>query len=51
MAQLQRFISNEEDSLISSVKDAWSTMALVEAAYENSEKPGTIVASPPNINN
>jgi len=47
MAQLQRFISKEEDSLISSVKDAWSTMALVEAAYENSEKPGTSVASLP----
>ena len=47
MAQLQRFISKEEDSLISSVKDAWRTMALVEAAYENSEKPGTSVASLP----
>ena len=39
MAQLQRFASGEEDTLISSVEDAWYTMALVEAAYESSAQP------------
>jgi len=47
MAQLQRFSSGEEDTLISSVEDAWYTMALVEAAYESSSRPATPLAMKP----
>lgn len=47
MAQLQRFVSGEENTLISSVEDAWHTMALVEAAYESSSKPATELALKP----
>ena len=47
MAQLQRFTSGEEDTLISSVEDAWYTMALVEAAYESSGQPATPLAAKP----
>ena len=43
MSQLQRYISGEESELIASVKDSWNTMALVEAAYMNSEDPGTLI--------
>ncbi|WP_245307930.1 Gfo/Idh/MocA family oxidoreductase [Hoeflea sp. IMCC20628] len=45
MAQVQRFASGEEDSLVSSVEDAWDTMALVEAAYSSSAFPATPLAS------
>lgn len=41
MSQLQRFVTGEEDVLISNVEDAWTTMALVEAAYESSASPAT----------
>jgi len=47
MAQLQRFSSGEEDTLISSVEDAWNTMALVEAAYESSSLPATQLMQKP----
>ena len=47
MAQLQRFATGEEDTLISSVEDAWYTMALVEAAYESSGQPATPLAAKP----
>jgi predicted dehydrogenase len=47
MAQLQRFFSGEEDTLISSVEDAWNTMALVEAAYESSSLPATQLMQKP----
>ena len=47
MAQLQRFVTGQEDKLIASVEDAWNTMALVEAAYENSTDPGTPLAKCP----
>ena len=47
MAQLQRFSSGEEDTLISSVEDAWYTMALVEAAYESSSRPAIPLAMKP----
>jgi predicted dehydrogenase len=47
MAQLQRFTSGEEATLISSVEDAWYTMALVEAAYESSGQPATPLATKP----
>ena len=41
MAQLQRVATGEENVLISSVEDAWDTMALVEAAYASSAAPAT----------
>ncbi|MCT8161298.1 Gfo/Idh/MocA family protein [Pseudoruegeria sp. SHC-113] len=47
MSQLQRFATGEEDALISSVEDAWHTMALVEAAYESSAAPATPLAVKP----
>lgn len=47
MSQLQRFATGEEDTLISSVEDAWTTMALVEAAYESSAAPATPLAERP----
>ncbi len=47
MSQLQRFASGEEKTLISNVEDAWSTMALVEAAYESSAQPAHPIARIP----
>ncbi len=47
MAQFQRFVTGEETELISSVEDAWMTMALVEAAYESSANPATPVSRKP----
>jgi predicted dehydrogenase len=41
MANLQRFVSGEDAELVSSVEDAWNTMALVEAAYKSSAGPAT----------
>jgi predicted dehydrogenase len=41
MANLQRFCAGEDQVLIGSVEDAWTTMALVEAAFESSARPGT----------
>jgi predicted dehydrogenase len=41
MANLQRFCAGEDPSLIASVEDAWTTMALVEAAFESSARPAT----------
>jgi predicted dehydrogenase len=41
MANLQRFCAGEDTVLIASVEDAWTTMALVEAAFESSAKPAT----------
>jgi len=41
MANLQRFASGEDHTLVSSVEDGWNTMALVEAAYKSSSQPAT----------
>jgi len=41
MANLQRYASGEDSVLIAGVEDAWSTMALVEAAYRSSASPAT----------
>lgn len=41
MANLQRYASGEDAELVSSVEDAWNTMALVEAAYTSSAAPAT----------
>ncbi|NKN38300.1 Gfo/Idh/MocA family oxidoreductase [Agrobacterium sp. a22-2] len=41
MANLQRYANGEDSELVSSVEDAWMTMALVEAAYASSAAPAT----------
>ncbi len=47
MANLQRFVAGEDQELIASVEDAWTTMALVEAAFESSARPATPLRSYP----
>jgi predicted dehydrogenase len=47
MANLQRFAAGEDAQLVSSVEDAWMTMALVEAAYKSSASPATPLAERP----
>ena len=47
MLQLQRYIAGEEPTLVSSVEDAWHTMALVEAAYVSSAAPMTPIQASP----
>lgn len=47
MANLQRFASGEDGELVSSVEDAWKTMALVEAAYRSSAQPATSIPEIP----
>lgn len=47
MANLQRFVAGEDTELVSSVEDAWTTMALVEAAYASSAAPATPLAAKP----
>ncbi|TIN90973.1 MAG: gfo/Idh/MocA family oxidoreductase, partial [Mesorhizobium sp.] len=47
MANVQRFASGEDKELVSSVEDAWNTMALVEAAYRSSAAPATPLTAKP----
>lgn len=47
MANLQRFAAGEDGELVGSVEDAWSTMALVEAAYRSSAAPATPIDERP----
>jgi len=47
MANVQRFAAGEDAELVSSVEDAWHTMALVEAAYQSSAAPATPLARKP----
>ncbi|WP_412535218.1 Gfo/Idh/MocA family protein [Mesorhizobium sp. BAC0120] len=47
MANVQRFAAGEDAELVSSVEDAWNTMALVEAAYQSSAAPATPLAKKP----
>ena len=47
MRQLQRAAAGEDKTLISTVEDAWHTMALVESAYESSSKPATKIPTTP----
>lgn len=47
MANLQRFASGEDETLVGNVEDAWCTMALVEAAYQSSASPATPLATLP----
>eukprot|EP00743_Colponemidia_sp_Colp-15_P002943 GILK01003183.1.p1 GENE.GILK01003183.1~~GILK01003183.1.p1 ORF type:complete len:358 (-),score=53.11 GILK01003183.1:90-1163(-) len=45
MSNLQRFVSGEDEVLVSSVEDAWRTMAVVEACYNSSKQGGHPIAS------
>lgn len=47
MSNLQRFAAGEDDSLVTSVEDAWHTMALVEAAFRSAAEPATPVSQQP----
>ena len=47
IAQLQRFLTGQEPTLVSGVEDAWTTMALVEVAYESSASPAAPLAPKP----
>ena len=47
MANLQRFAAGEDPRLVSSVEDAWHTMALAEAAFASAAAPATPVRSTP----
>jgi len=52
MSNLQRFAAGEDQRLVSSVEDAWHTMALVEALYESDAHGGTPLPrdpSPPRV--
>lgn len=44
MANLQRYATGEDTELVSSVEDAWNTMALIEAAYQSSAALATPLA-------
>jgi len=44
---VQRFAAGEDDTLVSSVEDAFGTMALVEAAYKSSAAPATPIEALP----
>ena len=41
MSNVQRFVAGEDDTLVSSVEDAYKTMAVVEACYESSAHGAT----------
>ena len=45
MANLQRFVAGEDKELVASVEDAWTTMALVEAAFEFERPAGDAAES------
>lgn len=47
MSNLQRVAAGEDNALVSSVEDAWHTMALAEAAFESAAKPATPVRTTP----
>jgi predicted dehydrogenase len=47
MANLQRFAAAEDSELVAGIEDAWSTMALVEAAYRSSAAPATPLSRHP----
>ncbi len=47
MSNLQRYAAGEDAVLISSVEDAWHTMALAEAAFESAACPATPVKAAP----
>lgn len=47
MSNLQRFAAGEDETLVTSVEDAWETMALVEAAFASASRPATPLEQKP----
>jgi predicted dehydrogenase len=47
MSNLQRYAAGEDKVLLTSVEDAWHTMALVEACFQSSACPATPVETTP----
>ena len=47
MSNLQRYAAGEDAVLVTSVEDAWHTMALAEATFEAAAKPATPVRAAP----
>lgn len=47
MSNLQRYAAGEDQTLATSVEDAWHTMALAEAAFESASRPATPVKAQP----
>ena len=47
MSNLQRFAEGEDSRLVTSVEDAWHTMALAEAAFTSASRPATPVEAMP----
>lgn len=47
MSNLQRFAAGEDKVLVTSVEDAWHTMALVEAAFASAATPATPLEAKP----
>lgn len=47
MSNLQRFAAGEDETLVTSVGDAWHTMALAEAAFRSATLPATPVRANP----
>lgn len=47
MSNLQRFAAGEDTVLVTSVEDAWHTMALVEAAFVSAALPATPLEAKP----
>ena len=49
MSNLQRFVAGEDDRLLTSVEDAWHTMALVEGLYDSDASRGTPLPADPEL--
>ena len=49
MSNLQRFATGEDPILVTSVEDAWHTMALAEAAFASAANPATPILSQPDL--
>jgi predicted dehydrogenase len=47
MSNLQRYAAGKDATLLTSVDDAWHTMALAEAAFESAARPATPVRAAP----
>jgi predicted dehydrogenase len=47
MSNLQRHAAGEDETLVTSVEDAWHTMALAEAAFQSAATPATPVRASP----
>ena len=47
MSNMQRYVAGEDDTLITHVDSAWTTMAIVEACYRSAARPCEPVPSLP----